>query len=294
MTVLLTGGTGYIGSAVLRAFVDADVPVVAAVRSEAAAAAVEEAGARPAIGDVTDAQWLGDLLAATDGFVHAAAPSQGADDFDRAVVAAASKTLAGTEKAWVHTSGIWKYGNNLAITEESPLDAPALVSWRLETEAQVLDTPGVRQTIVTPGIVYGHGAGLANVVVSGPAGADGGITLIGDGTQHWTTVHVDDLAQLYLLAFERGVAGHEYLGISGDNPRVIEIAATASGVAGIDAEPVAESADETRARLGAPFADALLLDEAGEPTRAVRELGWEPRGATLLAEIEAGGYPRQA
>jgi hypothetical protein len=45
-----------------------------------------------------------------------------------------------TGKPYLHISGDWIYGNNTAITEDSPFHAPALVAWELPIERRVLDS----------------------------------------------------------------------------------------------------------------------------------------------------------
>ena len=115
------------------------------------------------------------------------------------------------------------------------------------------------------------------------------LRLIGDGSQHWSTVHVDDLAALYVLALEHGTAGSVYIAASGANPTVRElgeVAAAAAGASGVEAETVAQ----TEERLGAGLAEALLLDQQARGTKARIELGWEPNGPSLVDEIASGSY----
>ncbi|MER6921171.1 DUF4440 domain-containing protein, partial [Streptomyces spiralis] len=52
----------------------------------------------------------------------------------------------------------------------------------------------------------------------------------------------------------------------------------------------AESAAETRARLGELFADALLLNQRATGARARDELGWQPGQTSLVEELERGSY----
>ncbi|TGJ94409.1 NAD-dependent dehydratase, partial [Actinotalea fermentans ATCC 43279 = JCM 9966 = DSM 3133] len=72
MKVLLTGGTGYIGSAVLTALTAHGHEVTALVRSEGSARRVEAAGATPVVADITDPTAVAALLADVDAAVHAA------------------------------------------------------------------------------------------------------------------------------------------------------------------------------------------------------------------------------
>jgi hypothetical protein len=114
---------------------------------------------------------------------------------------------------------------------------------------------------------------------------DGRARLVGDGTQHWTTVHVDDLAALYVLVLELGSGLGHVIGVSGSNPTVGELGRAVAGAAGIHPE----TADGTRVRLGGPFADALLLDQQASGAKA-RSLGWAPTRRTLLEEFTDGSY----
>src|SRR6478752_302525 len=72
MRVFLTGGTGYVGSAVLDALVRHGHHVDALVRNSEGAARVQARGAQPILGDLTNAASWRDAAAAADAAVHAA------------------------------------------------------------------------------------------------------------------------------------------------------------------------------------------------------------------------------
>jgi nucleoside-diphosphate-sugar epimerase len=284
MKIVLTGGTGYIGSALLTRLVAAGHSVTALVRSDEAAAKIVGRGAEPVVGDLFDSGWAAGQFAAADGVIHTASPGDASSEkLDRSVAEAAVRALAGSGKPYVHTSGIWVYGDNDDITEESPFRPPALTSWRQAVEDIVL-TADLATTIVTPGIVYGYGTGIPGAVFSQRDGA-GRVPLVGSGAEHWTTVHVDDVAALYALVIERGEGLGYLIAASGDNPSIREIGEAAAGEAGV----APESAEASRARLGALFADALLLDQQTSAAKA-KALGWTPTATTLLEEFRAGSY----
>ncbi|OCI29848.1 NAD-dependent epimerase/dehydratase family protein [Oerskovia enterophila] len=296
MKVLLTGGTGYIGSAVLAALVARGHEVTALVRSEGSARTVEAAGATPAVVDLTDTTAVATLLADADAAVHAAAASDGSSPtIDASVVDAVLATFDGTDRPFVHTSGIWVYGNGEAIDEDSPLDPPAIVAWRLPIEERLLAATAqgrVAGSVVVPGVVYGHGAGIPGIVAGAPRreGPDGAsLTLVGSGTQRWATVHVDDLAELYVHAVEQGLTGR-LLGTADGSASVIDLTRAASRAAGLGGAVGPEDEDATRERLGAPFADALLLDQRVAPVTRARVLGWSPSRPSLVEELETGSY----
>ena len=128
------------------------------VRSDRAAEQVTAAGATAVQGDLTDRAWLAEQLRGVDGAIHTASPGDATSPaFDRAVVAAAVEAFDGTSKPYVHTSGLWMYGSGEGLTEDSPLNPPALTAWRPSVEAEVLDSDLVA-SIVVPAVVYGHNA----------------------------------------------------------------------------------------------------------------------------------------
>ncbi|WP_426521127.1 NAD-dependent epimerase/dehydratase family protein [Diaminobutyricibacter sp. McL0618] len=291
MSILLTGATGFIGSSVLRHLIDEGHAVTALVRDATKAAQVTASGATALIGDARDIDLVADASEASDGVIHLASSK----DVDHDFITAVFRGLEGSDKPFIHTGGIWSYGNNPDITESSPVDPPALTSWRGTNETRVRAALGIRTVIVSPGIVYGYGKGVPNDIVGAPVTDTDppALRLIGDGTQHWATVHVDDVAALYVLAFENEVAGTTYIAAIGQNPTVLELTEAAAAAAGIAGGVAAESADASRERLGAGYADALLLDQKASGTRARIDLGWVPNRPSLIEELTRGSYAPQ-
>lgn len=293
MSIFLTGATGYIGSAVLRQLRLQGRDVTALVRSSEKAAKIEALGATPVIGDITDRELLTEQAIASDGVIHLASPGDASSrDADDAVVTAVLAGLEGSDKRYVHTGGVWVWGSNADITEDSPRNAPAITAWRWEIEKRVLEARGVSTSLIAPAIVFGHGSGIPAIFTDGEYGDSvaPAVQLVGDGSQHWATVHVDDLAELYILAFDLGGAGSTYIGASGENPTVREIGEAAAFGQGLDSRVEPQTIEESRARLGEPFADALLLDQQARGSAARIDLGWEPNGPSILDEMRTGSY----
>ncbi|GAA3298900.1 hypothetical protein GCM10020218_087500 [Dactylosporangium vinaceum] len=96
-------------------------------------------------------------------------------------------------------------------------------------------------------------------------------------------MHVDDVASAYRIVLEHGSPLGRLVIASGTNPTVLELAEAAAGAAGV----APESVEDSRGRLGAAFADALLLDQQASGARA-RELGWNPGGVSLVSELRSG------
>lgn len=283
MNILLTGGTGYIGSAVLDRLSEGGHEVTALVRSEDAAARVAAKGATALLGDVTDTVWLAEQLAGADAAVHMASPGDAtSQQVDASIATAVANAFAGTSKPYVHTGGVWVYGNGI-VSEDTPFAAPDLVAWRSAVESIVLDAD-VRASVVVPGVVYGRGKGIPALLAGAPRTVDGALTVIGDGTQHWVTVHVDDIAELYVRVLESGTAQGYVLAADGANSTVRELGEALAG-----GPVVAEGVQASRERLGVLFADALLLDQQADGAKA-RTLGWRPTASSLVDEFTSGSY----
>jgi nucleoside-diphosphate-sugar epimerase len=275
MKILLTGGTGYIGSTVLDRLIAGGHHVTAVVRSQKSALQVTDGGATSVIGDLYDANWLASELAQHDAAIHTAAGSDEKDaELNDAVIDAVIEAFSGTAKPFIHTGGIWVYGNNASIHETHELQPPAVTAWRAAGEQRLLESD-VKASVIQPGVVYGHGQGIPAMLTP----QDGTLTLFGSGEQRWVTVHVDDLADLYVLALENAPGGEAYVGASGQNPTVRELGEAVSD------EVTPESDEATVARLGG-FGEALLLDQQASGEKA-RSLGWAPSRASLVEELRA-------
>ncbi|ROO86038.1 nucleoside-diphosphate-sugar epimerase [Actinocorallia herbida] len=290
MNVFLTGATGFIGSGVLSALVAAGHSVTALVRDGDRAAAVRRDAVTPFVGDLRDGEAVRRLAAEADAVITTASPG---DATSAAVESAfADAVLAGLRPGatFVRTGGVWVHGSGADLTEDSPVVAPGLVAWREALDTRVLNASGIRSLLVEPGVVYGHGKGLPGVVMSArTAGEPAALVLLGSGAQHWTTIHVDDLAELYVAVLEHGRPGARYLGVSGQNPTIREIGEAAALRRGLDGRVTPEDASDTLARLGA-FGEALLLDQQATGERARTELPWKPTRPSLLDVIAAGAY----
>ncbi len=109
MKVLVTGATGFVGSAVTRELLDAGHTVVGLARSEANAAALKAVGAEVHRGSLEDLQSLQAGASAADGVIHCAfvhdfANLAAATEKDRAAIHAIGEALAGSQRPLIVTS----------------------------------------------------------------------------------------------------------------------------------------------------------------------------------------------
>jgi nucleoside-diphosphate-sugar epimerase len=290
--VALTGATGFIGSHVLTDLRDHGHEVTALVRAPAQTDTVTTKGAAAAVVvDLNDRRAVASVLSGVDAAIHTASPGDATSAaLDHAVVDGAIDAFAGTGKPYVHVSGLWIYGANLSITEDSPFNAPALVAWKLPIQARLLDVGDVRGVVVVASTAYGDGAGgMPGLLLGSPRDDDGNLIMLGSGQQHWSTVHVADLADAFRRVLERESARGYYIIDDGLHPTLAELTEAAAVAVGAPGA-VPGSVVEARARVGAAFAEVLLLDQGTNTTKARDELDWRPSHSGLVEELHHGNY----
>jgi nucleoside-diphosphate-sugar epimerase len=291
MKVALTGAAGFIGSHILTELQQHGHEVTALVRDSSQADAVAEKGAIPAVIDLYDQPAVADLLSGADAAVHTASPGdETSANLDSAVVDAVLEAFAGSGKPFLYISGGWIYGPNRSFSEESPMNAPPLVAWKEAIESRVLAPTDMRGVVIVSSTAYGDGGGgMVGVILNSPRDGDGKLIMLGDGQQHWSTVHVADLADFFRRVLEDDSARGRYIVGDGVNPAIAELtegAAVAVGAPGA----VPGSDEEARRRLGDYLAEVLLLDQGTAAARARTELGWAPSQMGLVDELREGGY----
>jgi nucleoside-diphosphate-sugar epimerase len=223
--------------------------------------------------------------------IHTASPGdESSADMDSAVVDAAIEAFAPTGKPYLHITGVWVYGANTSITEDSPFDPPAMVAWREPIARRVLDARGMRGVVIVPGVAYGDGGGaVPGLLLGSPREDEGNLIMIGTGQQHWPTVHVADLADFFRRALEDDSARGIYVIGDGLNPTVAELTEAAAVAVGAPGT-VPGSDDEARERLGDYFAEVLLLDQVIDAAKARADLDWSPSHPGLVDEFREGSY----
>jgi nucleoside-diphosphate-sugar epimerase len=282
--VFVTGGSGYLGQATIRALQAHGHQVAAVARSDDAARRMSGLGATVVRGGLADLGTLREAAKDADAVIHLA-QDYGPDTAQVDLAAATALQDGLGARPYVHTGGAWVYGDTAGVADESaPRAAPPITAWRRDNEKQILDRAGTggHPVLVMPGVVYGYGQGLIGQFLARPA-RDGTAHYIGDGQNHWAVVHVDDIAELYVAALA-APAGRVYIGVDDQEPTMRQIAEAVSAGAGRPGSATSISLDQARQEFG-PLADAFALDQRLTAARARRELGWMPAARGILAEL---------
>ena len=283
MKVFITGATGTIGFHVARAFRRAGHEVAGLVRTPAKAKLLEQEEIRPVHGTLQAPAAWADEAARASVLVHAAVDyAADAAELDGKVLDVFLRPGA-PKRTVLYTSGIWVQGDTggVVVDEATPLRPPAKVAWRPALEQRVLTAEAVRGIVLRPGVVYGRSGSLTGMWFQGAV--EGDLRAFGDGANRWVTVHVEDLAEAYVRAAERNVAGEAFLLGDGSRERVRDMVDAAVRAAGGKARVTWVSASQAPEGMR-EFAECLALDQAADASKARRLLGWEPRHTGFSAE----------
>jgi len=287
--VLVTGGTGRVGSAVVAELLGNGHTVLALARSDASALALDKAGAVPLRGDLADLKTLRAGAAEADGVVHLAF----GNDFrspdtiahavaeESAALAALGEELLGSDRPLVVVSGTPPVPGRVS-TETDPLPSDGPVGGRSRTVVAALDLAprGVRSSAVRlPRTVHSDGDGGFAGMLLGIARRTGVSGYPGDGTQRWPAVHALDAAVLFRLALEQAPAGTSWHAVADEGDAVRDIAAVIGRRLSL---PVESLPPETFGPLGPIFA----TDQPSSSTHTRQTLGWEPTQPSLLEDLE--------
>jgi dihydroflavonol-4-reductase len=321
--VFVTGGTGFIGGAIVRQLRARGDEVAVLARSPEKALEAIELGCEIVAGDLGDERAVHEGMRGCDAVIHAAAMYEvGIPASQRAAMHDAN--VGGTERVlsaaleekipkvvYVSTVGIFGNTNGRIVDESYEHPGEGFTScyeetkWEAHQVAKRLTGEGLPCVIVQPGGVYGPGdtssiGQLLNQFLAGK------MPLMPFPELGICLSHVEDIAAGILLALDKGEPGETYV-LSGPATTAREAIETVAGLTGRKAPKRSIPVPLMKAMIpigplvgramGQPPNLRELIASADGVTfwasyeKAERELGYHPRGLEegMRATLEAEG-----
>lgn len=288
MKIFITGGTGFIGTEVVKEAIARGHEVVGLARSDKSAALLESLGATAVHGSLDDLEVISDTAKASDGVIHLAFTNDfsdfaGAVQKDVNVITTIGEALIGSDKPFVNTSGTLTVQNLGRTATET--DFPDDQTGRAQSEALALSyaKQDVRATAVRlPPTVHdvqrqGFGSIFAQM-----AARQGKIGYVAQGTNVWPSVHRKDAAKLFVSALEKGTAGQVYNAVAEE---AITFKAIIQTIADAMNLPVNHFTDDEAATYFGWFAATAMTDNPTSSEWTQQNMDWHPTETDLLSDM---------
>lgn len=285
MNVLLLGATGYIGSVIAEKLQTAGHAVTGLARDATAVRRLTERGITSITADMNDTAAYADALDSADAVIYSALGNP-------TVLTDLANRLAQTGKTLMLMTGSMIYGPTpeTPVTEDAPQNTPAPLAFLQASEAALLGAVSsqVRSIIIRAAWVYGRQGGDIPKLLLNTARQMGVASYIGTGENQWTTVHVDDLADLFVLTLQNAKPGDVFNAASQEQ---VSTKAVAEGIAGVLQQPIPQSITLEQAQpswqfFAFPLSVNMLLSGA----KAQTDLNWQPSQKSFMDELRAGEY----
>lgn len=325
----VTGGSGFMGRALIRSLVKDGVEVYALARSPAAADAVQKLGALPARGDLNDVSVLRTRMGGCDVVYHCAAHTKewgSLEEFRKVNVEGTKNVMDAARSAkvkkMVHVSteaSLCDGNPMIQVHEKTPWPtkfAGHYAQTKAEAEQLIVEqadnmNADFSATILRPRLLWGPGdTSLLPKIIE--AVQKKRFKWVGGGRVLTSTCHIENAIHGAKLAAERGAAGAAYFVSDGEPVELRDFLTDLLATRGVDAPTdemslglakAAASACEfvwnTFGLKGVPpvthLSIALLFQEVTvDDTRARRELGYKERislsqGLKQLAALGPSG-----
>lgn len=310
MRVLVTGGTGVIGSAVVRRLVARGDRVAAIVRDPAHAEPLRELGVEVRVGDLSRTAAIVDAMRGSEAAVHLVGDQRvgtTADDRTGMLDANVGTTHRALDAASitgldrlvvVSTVGIFGDTRGRIVDERFRRDlAAGFISFDDETRflahraAEERVAAGDPIILVMPGVAYGP-EDRSEVGRQLRAAHDGTLRFVSMADVGISAAHVDDVAAGIVAALDRGRIGESYV-LGGENTRLIDAMRVAARVGGTSLPRFIVPSAMVRLLSRTPgwmSRAAGLPDDPNEAMRAGR--GVTHWASSAKAATELGYVPR--
>jgi NADH dehydrogenase len=208
--VLVTGGTGFVGPAVVRALLAAGQEVRVLEREPGRAAAAGLTGVEAVTGDMTEADSLRRAVEGVEAVVHLVAIIAGKpEEFERVMEQGTRDLVDAAKEAGVRRFVLM---SALGVTEETKDLVPYYrAKWELE---RIVQASGLEYVIFRPSFVFGPGGAalqqFRKIAKLAPV-----TPIVGPGTQRLQPIWIEDVGAYFAAGVARPEAANRTFEIGG-------------------------------------------------------------------------------
>ena len=290
LKLFITGGTGYIGGAIIREYLSKSFLVTALVRDLQRSSYLEKLGVKLVKGDLTDSSLLINESADHDVIIHAARDhGNQANELElqavKALLSSANATAEKKKCLFIYTTGTFVLGEGEEVKDEySSTENPfSYAVFRTEIEKMVLNYNNQKNlftSVVRPTWVYGCNSGHVTDYLKFVI-KEKFVTLLDKGTVNVNFIQVEDLARLFYLIYEKNGSG-VYHGTDNVYIKANELNDLIAKI--LNVEKKEYDTNEAYKQYGF-FTYALTINQKIVTKRA-NELGWILNHKSIIESLE--------
>ncbi|GAB3052750.1 SDR family oxidoreductase [Stenotrophomonas tumulicola] len=295
MRILVTGASGWVGSASVKELVSAGHQVLGLARNDEAAAKITQLGAEAVRGSLDDLASLRSAAAQAEGVVHLGynhdfSQMAAAAQTDRAAIEVFADVLQGTGGPLLIASGTLGLAPGRVGREDDIPNVSVHPRIANATYTVGLADRGIRSMVLRLApTVHGAGGDHGFVAVLARIAREKGVSAyLGEGHNRWPAVNRLDAGKLVRLAIDKAPPGSVLHAVAEEGIATRDIATALGQFLDVPVESIpVERAQQHFDWLGMFFG----ADAPASSARTRSLLGWEPTHATLLEDIAGGHYP---
>lgn len=229
MMIFVTGGSGFVGRALIPYLVRCGYSVKALARSPKTLALVESLGATGVEGDLNDKDILSNALQKVDVVVHLAAAFEiwGDEDwFYEVNVTGTGNLLMAAQSAgvqrFIYMGAASVIGGGVPATQvdetyhlpQPPDDLYSKTKWIAEQHVIAANSPQMATMVLRPPLIWGKNHSMIEQIKK--AVQQGRFVWVNNGSHQLSTVHIENLCAATLGAIEHGHGGEIYFITDGE------------------------------------------------------------------------------
>ena len=291
MLVFLTGGTGFIGSAIVPELIQAGHKVLGLARSEASAKALRSVGAEVLMGNLDDLHALSEGASRADGVIHCAfdldfGNFEKSSETERRAIGALGDAFKGSDRPLIVTSGLGLASPFRPITEDVEAPLVSASPRGPEQAARLLRQQGLNVTVVRVPQVHNESKqGLITSLIA-VARQTGASAYVKEGSNSWPAAHVTDVARLFRLALEKGEPSL-YHAVAEEGIPLRDIAFAIGRC--LNVPNISISSEEAQPRFGR-IGGYVGMDLSASSAWTRERLDWVPDGPGLIEDLTCMDY----
>lgn len=280
MQIFILGGTGTIGTGLVRELVKRGHDVTGLSRSSTSDQKLRREGVQPLRGDLSAPKDWAEHAVSFDALIHVADTFDDTmAEIDERLTTTLLTAAAQREQPLrlLYTGGCWLYGatGDQVATEENPFVPLSAFNWMIAGQRKLLSSPHLSCVILHPAMVYDEHGGVFENFINNAKQA-GPFEVWGSDQTRWPLVERSDLARAYAELLDHPELSGHFNVTSQDGVKVGDIISAIAQRYGLPKKMKIRSVEDLVEEYGT-WAEGPTIDQQMSSQKLQSLTQWRPR-----------------